>query len=290
LALVPDALAPDYNATGRVFVSYTDTSGDSQLVRYFRHPLNPAMLDPLTARTFLTVDQPYANHNGGLARFGPDGYLWFGLGDGGSAGDPHNHGQDPGTLLGALLRIDVSGEDYTIPPNNPFVGGGGRGEVWAYGLRNPWRFSFDRDTGDLYIADVGQNRWEEVNYEANGTGGGRNYGWSGYEGNEVFRSTRTAADAVFPVATYRLGDGNCSVTGGYAYRGQDVPGLRGVYLFADYCSGRLWGLWGENGTWRQELVKETGHRVAAFAQLSSGELLLLDHAGTAYRIAAPAAG
>ena len=201
--------------------------------------------DPASERGVLFVDQPFSNHNGGALAFGPDGYLYVGLGDGGSAGDPMGNAQSLSTLLGKLLRISPrpsKGEPYAIPPDNPFVGrDGARPEIWAYGLRNPWRFSFDTATGDLWIGDVGQNAWEEIDLEPAGSDGGSNFGWDRLEGTHPFEGS-PAPDSIAPVFEYAHGDGSCSVTGGYVYRGERIPTLAGAYLFGDYCRGRPGGV------------------------------------------------
>lgn len=203
------------------------------------------MRDPDSEVILLTANQPFANHNGGDVHFGPDGYLYTGLGDGGSGGDPQNYSQTPTSLLGKMLRIDVnSGTPYAIPPTNPFVGSTAvANEIWALGLRNPWRFSFDRLTGDLWIGDVGQNEWEEVDFQPASSAGGENYGWRCYEGNAPYNTTGCGAvgNYVAPVAVYaNTSSLGCSITGGYVYRGSQYPDLYGYYLYTDYCSGRIW--------------------------------------------------
>ncbi len=237
--------------------------------------LTPA--DPDSELIILEVEQPYANHNGGQLAFGPDGYLYVGLGDGGSAGDPPGNGQDTATLLGAILRIDVSaaaaGQPYAIPPDNPFADGGGRPEIWAYGLRNPWRFSFDRDTGELWAGDVGQDRWEELDVIE----GGGNYGWNAMEGNHCFRPPDNCRKEgmVPPVWEYPLEDGACSVIGGYVYRGAAIPRLTGVYVYGDFCTGQVFGLRREAAGFSNHLLADTGLRIASFGQDHDGELYLL---------------
>lgn len=280
------AFHPRFAQTGYVFASYTARDGASVVERYRVDRTNPDRVDPATATPVLRVPQPYANHNGGLVLFGPDGYLYLGLGDGGGAGDPQGNGQDTETLLGKILRLDVDvPRGYRVPAGNPFVGKPGRDEIWAYGLRNPWRFSFDRETGDLYIADVGQDRREEVDFEPAGSGGGRNYGWNAWEGSLRFSRRSEAPGAVFPVAEYRNPEDGCSITGGYVFRGRAIPALRGVYAFGDYCSGTIWGLVRRGGDWRTAVLLETGLRISSFGEDADGELYVVDHGGAVYRLA-----
>jgi glucose/arabinose dehydrogenase len=240
--LLSVAFAPDYRRSGLLYVDYTDADGDTRLVEYRRSDSNPLVADPQSARLVLAVDQPYANHNGGLALFGPDRLLYVGLGDGGSANDPERRGQDRSTLLGKILRIDPrpsAGRPYAIPGSNPFVGtSGARPEIYAYGLRNPWRFSFDSSTGALAIGDVGQVEFEEVDLVAQGRGRGANFGWSAYEGLTRFNDDQEAPGAVPPVLVYTH-DAGCSITGGYVVRDPSLPTLYGRYLYGDYCAGRL---------------------------------------------------
>ncbi len=287
--LLSVAFHPAFATNGRFFVNYTDRAGDTQVVEY-RVSADPDRADPAPVRTILGLDQPFANHNGGLLVFGPDGMLYVGLGDGGSAGDPQGNGQNTGTLLGSLLRIDVDGgAPYAIPPDNPFVGqAGARGEIWAYGLRNPWRYSFDRGTGDLYIADVGQNDLEEVNAEP-GDGGGLNYGWNVMEGTECFRSDDCDPSGLtLPVLEYDHGDG-CSITGGFVYRGAAIPDLAGLYLFSDFCSGfvrsfRMAG--GEAVEERRWPELEPNGSVTSFGEDADGELYILTREGSVFQIVA----
>lgn len=233
------AFAPDYETSGRFYVNYTNTSGHTVIARYTVSE-NPNVANP-NGEILLTINQPFSNHNGGTIKFGPDGYLWISMGDGGSGGDPNNNGQNINTKLGKMLRIDVSGNtSYTSPSDNPFVGTTGEDEIWSYGLRNAWKFSFDRETNEVWIADVGQNQIEEINkmpYDE----AGLNYGWRCYEGNNAYNTTGCAAadTMVFPVATYNHSSGRCSLTGGYVYRGNLYPNLQGVYFFGDYCSGEI---------------------------------------------------
>ncbi|MGH7535539.1 MAG: PQQ-dependent sugar dehydrogenase, partial [Gemmatimonadales bacterium] len=231
---------PDYGVSGRFVVHYTDLAGDTRL-SVFTVSTDPDRADPASEKLILTTPQPFANHNGGQVVFGPDGYLYLGLGDGGSGGDPLGNGQDLTDFLGSLLRLDLSpGTSYAIPPDNPFAGAtDARPEVWSHGLRNPWRFSFDRATGDLYIADVGQDRWEEIDVALGSEGGGNgvNYGWSRMEGNHCFGASRCDPTGLaLPVLEYSHQHG-CSVTGGYVYRGAAIPALQGHYFYADLCQG-----------------------------------------------------
>ncbi len=277
-------------AENRFYVNYTDRSGDTVIAEY-RRSADPDRADPASERILLRIDQPFANHNGGMLAFGPDGRLYIGTGDGGSAGDPLDAGQRRDALLGKLLRIDPdpgSTGPYSVPPDNPFVGTpGARPEIWALGLRNPWRFAFDRLTGQLWIADVGQGRYEEVNRAPDGLGRGANYGWARMEGRHCHPSGEGCARPgfVLPVAEYGH-DLGCSVTGGYVYRGGASPALAGVYLFGDYCSGRLWGI-ASGGPAEQVpiLLAETGRTISSFGQDDAGELYLTDLAdGSVWRI------
>lgn len=284
--LLSIAFPPDFADNGYVFLSYTARDDRSVIARYSIRVGDPNRLDPGTAEIILRVEQPYRNHNGGLIKFGPDGHLYVGLGDGGGAGDPHGHGQDRRTLLGSILRLEAGATGgYAIPADNPFADRSGRGEIWAFGLRNPWRFSFDRETGDLYIADVGQDAREEVNFQPAGGRGGQNYGWNAWEGTRRFRPEREPASAVvFPVAEYGIPDGGCAVTGGYVYRGDAVPALRGVYVFGDFCSGTLWGLRRRGGEWRMAELIRTGLRISSFGEDEDGELYVVDYGGAVHRL------
>lgn len=284
--LLSVAFPPDYRSKGYFYVDYTDLSGDTVVARY--RTINPDMADPETEEVLLKVDQPFSNHNGGQLAFGPDGYLYIGMGDGGSGGDPFNNAQNPSSLLGKILRIDVESgtSPYSIPPDNPFVGTPGyRAEIWAIGLRNPWRFSFDRETNDLFIADVGQNLYEEIDYQPASSGGGENYGWRIMEGLHCYNPNpcdRTGL--VLPVAEYDHSQG-CSVTGGMVYRGRDFPGMQGIYLYGDFCSGRVWGLKKEGGSWRNKPLLDTPYQISTFGEDEEGELYLSDYSiGAIYRV------
>jgi glucose/arabinose dehydrogenase len=278
--LLSIAFHPDFPQRPDVFIDYTDTDGDTVVARL--HPMtdDPSRLDASGQEVLLTVDQPAANHNGGLLAFGPDGYLYIGLGDGGLRNDAFGNAQNRATLLGSILRIDVAPvQGYAIPPDNPYQGGPEREEIWAWGLRNPWRFSFDRQTGDLYIADVGQDALEEVNVQPAASGGGENYGWPVYEASASLLPSVNLLDVVFPVAEYAIGDtGHCSVTGGFVYRGQDVPGLVGHYLFGDFCSGTLWAIQNDSDQWRMSELEDTDFSISTFGEDEAGELYVADHA------------
>jgi glucose/arabinose dehydrogenase len=279
------AFDPAYNTSGLFYLYYTDTNGDARLSQWSVSS-NPAIADSGSEAVLLTIPEPYANHNGGMIAFGPDGYLYIAVGDGGSGGDPLGNGQNLHTLLGKILRIDPDGAgSYSIPVSNPFVGDPDaliRDEIWAYGLRNPWRFSFDTGTGALYIADVGQSSREEINYQAASSGGGENYGWNVMEGTSCYQPSSgcDTSGKVLPVAEYGHDSaGGCSVSGGYVYRGADSPSLQGVYLYSDFCSGRVWGLVQESpGVWSSSLLADTSSMVSSFAQDGTGGLYLVDYA------------
>ena len=230
----------------------------------------------------LHIEQPFQNHKGGQLQFGPDGYLYIGMGDGGSQGDPDGNGQSLETLLGKILRIDVDhDEPYAVPSDNPYVDGGGLWEIWDYGLRNPWRFSFDQLNGDLYIGDVGQDAWEEIDYLPAGSPGGENFGWNYFEGTYSYRGSPPAGmKFVMPVAEYSHDLGN-AVIGGYVYRGINLPSWQGVYLYGDYGSGKVWGLLHlRDGSWQNALMFETGRQISSFGLDENGEIYLVDDAGS----------
>lgn len=276
------AFHPDYADNGAFFIDYTDRSGSSVLARYTVSAENPDRADADSEQQLLIVEQPYANHNGGHLAFGPDGALYVALGDGGSGGDPQGNGQNLGTLLGTILRLDVdAAEGYAIPEDNPFVStDNARPEIWAWGLRNPWRFSFDRETGDLYIADVGQNEWEEVNFQPASSTGGENYGWNAYEGSHRYSGLAPASDPVMPIAEYsHSGTGGCSITGGYVYRGEAIPALSGTYLYGDWCSGTIWtAQQAGEGMWDVQAALESGRSISSFGEDETGELYVVDYA------------
>jgi glucose/arabinose dehydrogenase len=290
------AFAPNYAETGHFFVNYTGAQGETVIARFrvAADDLNRA--DPASEFVVMTIDQPAQNHNGGMVVFGPDGNLWIGTGDGGGANDRFGHGQNPATLLGKMLRIDVTSNPdvpYVIPADNPWVEADWNGqpildEVWAVGLRNPWRYSFDRLTGDLWIADVGQNQIEEVNFTPAGDPGGLNYGWPIMEGEACFQSTACdTTGLVWPAFTYRH-EGHCSVTGGYVYRGQDYPALVGAYVFGDYCSGAIWATVPDGaGGWETQLLLRSGVTLSSFGEDEAGELYATDlNTGIIYRVTA----
>ncbi len=280
------AFHPDYRANGRFFVNYTRRpDGATVIAEYRRGARNVASRQE---RLLLLIPQPYSNHNGGMVAFGPDGLLYLGLGDGGAGGDPHNNGQDPDNLLGKILRIDVDhGDPYAIPADNPFAKGGGKPEVYAWGLRNPWRFSFDAATGDLWAADVGQYKWEEVDRVVRGG----NYGWRIMEGMHCFKPAVSCdmTGLVAPVVEYDHAGGRCSITGGYVYRGKAAPRLNGLYLYADYCSGELFGFRpggkapvdGNAG-----LLLKTSMRISSFGVDEEDEVYVINHGGAVYRVTA----
>lgn len=288
------AFVPDYATSGYFFVNYTDRQGDTHVARFQVSNGDPNRADPATEFTVLTLDQPAPNHNGGMLAFGPDGMLYVGTGDGGAANDRFGNGQNPATLLGKMLRLDMTSatdQPYAVPPDNPWVNANWNGqdvrdEIWAMGLRNPWRYSFDRATGDLWIADVGQNQWEEVNVTPAASAGGLNYGWPIMEGQHCFQASNCdPSGLVLPIAEYAHA-GHCSVTGGYVYRGQAQPAWNGVYFYGDYCSGTLWGIAPDgSGAWRNAPVASTGITLSSFGEDEQGELYATDLAsGTVYRL------
>jgi glucose/arabinose dehydrogenase len=281
------AFHPDYQDNGIFFINYTDVNGDTVIARYQVSADNPNVADPDSATTLITVDQPFENHNGGQLAFGPDGYLYIGLGDGGDQGDPFGNAQNPSVLLGKILRIDVNAPTYRVPEDNPFVDvEGAAPEVWAMGLRNPWRFSFDRETGELYIADVGEWLWEEINVQPADSVGGENYGWEYYEAEELRDETAPDAEIVMPDLTYAHSEG-CSISGGYVYRGQSLPDLQGIYIYGDYCSGKIWTAFRDSdGVWQTHLFMQTGFQITSFGEDVNGELYLVDYKGDIYRLEA----
>lgn len=293
--LLSVAFHPNYASNGLFFVDYTRVPDGATVIARYQVSDDPNVADLDSAEILLTIEQPEPNHNGGLLKFGPDGFLYIGMGDGGGAGDRHGpmgNGQNLNVLLGKLLRIDVDGgEPYAIPDSNPFASqADARPEVWAYGLRNPWRFSFDRATGDLYIADVGQNAYEEVSFQPAASAGGENYGWRIMEGANCFGSAECDQSGLtLPIAEYSH-DTGCSVTGGYVYRGETYPALAGLYFFADYCSGTIWSLeQTAAGEWEMVERLSVDFTVSSFGEDLTGEVYLTGHNdGTIYRLTSTA--
>ncbi len=284
------AFHPNYRQNRRFFLNYVRTSGgqtQTVIAEYLASSVDANQADPASERILLTVDQPFANHKGGQLTCGPDGFLYIGLGDGGSEGDPLSNGQNLQTLLGKMLRIDVDGtspgKQYRIPPDNPFATGGGLPEIWAYGLRNPWRFSFDPgDTSRLFCGDVGQDKFEEIDLIQRGG----NFGWNIMEGMHCFNppSGCNMAGLVLPIAEYDHSEG-IAVIGGYVYRGIAIPQLVGTYLFGDFGSGRIWGLQETSpNTWTRALLLSTGLNISSFGQDQAGELYVVDYSGTIFRL------
>ena len=281
------AFHPDYQNNGRFFVNYTHADESTIVAEYQVSAENPNRADEASERVILKIGQPFWNHNGGHITFGPDRYLYIGMGDGGSFDDPQNHAQRTDSLLGAILRIDVDGaEPYGVPADNPFVGDdNGRNELWTIGWRNPWRFSFDRVTGDMFVADVGQNVWEEVSFQAGGTAGGGNYGWRIQEAAHCYLDDCNTPNLIPPIAEYNHNEGHCSVTGGYMYRGNGEPALYGNYFFADFCSGAMWRLFPNgDGSWDMAEVLRTGLLVSSFGEGVDGELYIIDQKGDVYKL------
>lgn len=284
------AFDPNFSKNGQVYLSYTRRGNPlvSVLSRFWSHDGGKSV-QTQKEEILLRIPQPYTNHNGGNVQFGHDGYLYYGLGDGGSGGDPEGNGQNTQTLLGALLRIDVSNvhgvKGYRIPKGNPFVNGGGRPEIYAYGLRNPWRWSFDRQTGDLWLADVGQNSWEEVDRVV--VGG--NYGWNLKEGKHCYSGDCKKPGLIDPVFEYSHRDG-CSITGGYVYRGAAIPSLQGTYLFGDYCRGTIWGVNADIvstmnlSAVNRRVLFRTDMNISSFGEDNEGEIYVVDLKGRIFKI------
>ncbi len=293
------AFHPDYQNNGLFYVDYTNGSGDTRISE-FAVSADPDVADETTERVLMVITQPFANHNGGWIGFGPnDGYLYIATGDGGSGGDPDNRAQDLDVLLGKMLRIDVNGVPYNIPPNNPFVGVAGRDEIWAYGLRNPWRDAFDSETGDFYIGDVGQSNWEEVDIQDAANTGGDNWGWRCREGAHDFQFTDDCGVAgtpsetlLDPVYDYSHGGGRCSITGGEVYRGCAIPSLLGSYFFADFCSNTIWSFQYSGGPVTvQDRTADlapggglTIRSVSSFGRDAAGEIYICDLGGEVFKI------
>lgn len=279
------AFHPQYPSNGYFFVYYNDTGGNITVARYTRSSANPDVADPASEKIILNLPKPFDNHNGGSIHFAPDGYLWVVTGDGGSGGDPNNNAQNKNSLLGKLLRLDINSTGaYNIPPGNPFVGIDGAGEVWAYGLRNAWKFNFDTLSGNVMIADVGQGQIEEINRMPL-TQAGINYGWRCYEGNNAYNTTGCAAQSTmtFPVAAYDHSGGKCSITGGYVYRGTQFPALQGRYFFADYCSTQIGSLNSDDSiTWTSAF---SGNNFSTFGVNNQNELFVAAvNSGKIFRI------
>jgi glucose/arabinose dehydrogenase len=271
------AFHPQYQENGRFFVNYTDRLGDTVIAR-FQVTSDPGIADPDSETLLFGYDQPFPNHNGGVMTFGPDGYLYIGSGDGGAAGDPMANAQNTDTLLGKILRVDVDSADpYAVPSDNPFGN-----EIWAYGLRNPWRMSFDRATGDLYIGDVGQGEWEEIDFLPAGSSGGANFGWDHREGAHDYEGGGPEG-MLDPVAEYSHPEGGCSVTGGHVYRGS-MPEWNGIYLYGDYCTGFIWGLLQIDGGWQKQQLFDIDVTITSFGQDDAGEIYLISDNGGIYRL------
>ncbi len=296
------AFDPDYETNGYFFVNYTNTSGNTVISR-FSVSGSPNLADENSETIILTVGQPFSNHNAGDLLFGPDGYLYIPLGDGGSGGDPGDRAQNMSLLLGKILRIDVSessintpnvdcgsGGQYTIPPSNPFIGVGGTcDEIWASGLRNPWRASFDLVTGDLYLGDVGQGDWEEVDFQPASSTGGENYGWRCYEGDHPYNTTDCLSASAYdgPIFEYPNPESeSAAISGGYVYRGMESPGINGIYFFADYALGKFWSLFNDGNIWRHFEQTHLPHlNYSTFGENSTGELFVADYSrGDIYKI------
>jgi len=283
------AFHPDFKRNGFFFIDYVDNDGNIAITRYSVSLSDPDRAAHGTGVEVLTIPHPqFRDHFGGQLQFGPDGYLYIAVGDGGGSGDPLNRAQNMSLLLGKILRIDVDDLPYLVPSSNPFAGDAGeRPEIWAYGLRNPWRFSFDRATGDLWIADVGENLWEEVDLQPAGSGGGQNYGWRAMEGWHCFNPSANCEDPTFtmPILDYSHSDGSCSITGGYVYRGARFPWMTGIYFYGDFCTGVIYGLSRRpDGTWSSQKLLDTDLLISSFGEDQNGELYVADLRGSLYRI------
>ncbi|HXI23695.1 MAG TPA: PQQ-dependent sugar dehydrogenase, partial [Pyrinomonadaceae bacterium] len=283
------AFPPGYTTKGYFYVDYINSVGNIVIARYRRSASDPDAADPASEQVVLTIAQSSTAHKGGQLAFGPDGFLYVSTGDDDKEGDPENHAQNAGLLAGKILRIDVetgSPQTYTVPASNPFVGQPAyRPEIWALGLRNPWRFSFDRQTGDLYVGDVGQDFFEEVDFQTAGSSGGQNYGWRLMEGLHCYNpSTCDSTGLTAPIIEYDHSAG-CAVMGGYVYRGSKFPSMQGLYFYGDFCSGRVWSIRQQNGSWQTTSLLESGLHVSAFGEDEAGELYMADYgAGKIYAL------
>jgi uncharacterized repeat protein (TIGR01451 family) len=285
------AFHPGYKTNGYFYVDYTRLSDGATVIERYQVSSNPNVASMASAYTLLVIPQPYSNHNGGNLAFGPDGKLYIGMGDGGSGGDPQNNAQNINSLLGKILRIDVdSAAPYGIPADNPFVGKAGADEIWAYGVRNPWRYSFDRQTGDMLIGDVGQNLWEEIDYQPAGVGG-LNYGWRCYEGMHTYNLNPPCSGVLtFPIAEYDHSEGQ-SITGGYVYRGKRFPSMLGTYFYADFAQGKIWAMKKDSTTWSSPtLLLDTPYAISSFGEDEEGEIYIADYYGGTLRLLADAQG
>jgi len=292
------AFSPSYRTNRKLYVNFTDVNGDTVVREYKASSTNPNVVATSTARTIIKIGQPYDNHNGGMLAFGPDGYLYIGMGDGGSGGDPGNRAQNIDSLLGKILRINVNGStstrNYLFPSTNPYVGRAGRNEIWQLGVRNPWRFSFDRANGNLWIGEVGQEHWEEIDRAvktSSGAGRGVNWGWHVLEGTHCYSPSTgcSTTGKTMPLTEYYHDNGRCAVTGGYVYRGTGVPTLVGGYVYADFCSGEIWVV--DSAAARPAtptLLLDTDMTISGFGENAAGELYVLDHGGGAMYAILPA--
>ena len=288
------AFHPKFSTNRKLYVNFTNLAGDTVIREYRASSSNPNVVSTSTKRQILKIAQPYANHNGGMLAFGPDGYLYIGMGDGGDAGDPGNRAQNPNYLLGKMLRIGInrttSTTAYVNPGSNPYVGVAGRDEIWQIGLRNPWRFSFDRVKGDLWIGDVGQGKYEEIDravQTSSGAGRGVNWGWRVLEGTHCYSppSGCSTAGKTMPLLDYDHGGGRCAVTGGYVYRGSAIPLLRGGYVFGDYCSGEIWVVASSASAPVSKVrLLDTSLLISSFGEIGGGELVVTDLNGRVYRL------
>jgi glucose/arabinose dehydrogenase len=288
MGLLGLALHPDFKTNGYLYVNYVDKQQNTIIARYTQSK-QTGKADTSTEKVLLKIKQPYPNHNGGMIAFGPDGYLYIGMGDGGSGGDPENRAQNRNELLGKMLRIDVDqGSPYAVPASNPFKGQSGvKPEIWALGLRNPWRFSFDRSNGDLYIADVGQNEIEEVHLQKASSKGGENYGWRCYEGTHAYNTEGCgpAKDYKTPIFEYDHSEKRCSITGGYVYRGEGYPAMQGKYFYADLCGKQIYYAEFLGGSWKQTLAASSELSISSFGENVNGELFAADiETGKIYRL------